>query len=208
MVLPFKKRVDAIISDGLAPHLKRASFRKRGRTLRLAGEDHTRIVSVNASSREVPGQGVIGSYGVEIGVFFPEVYRIGDEKDAAEPRIHECYVYSGLPLTGWGFFDDLEDGRPSVEAQAEALGNAWLEYGEAWLDRYCDPAEALEWAKASEDWKEALYFAIHLNEMDEAAECLARCRIMWGGEWLDYLERVAAKHNVPGSGARSRINPS
>ena len=199
-MLSLKQRVDAVIRDGLAPHLKRSGYRKRGRTFRLAGDSHTRIVSISASSQVVPDQGLVGSYGVELGIFFPEVFRIGDNKEMAEPRIHECYVYSGLPVTDWGFFDDLQGNCPSVEEQTGALERAWLDRGNDWFARHSDPRNAFEWTKASENWKEALYFAIHLDERDQAAECLEQCRISWGGEWLSYLEEIAERHGVPGPG--------
>jgi hypothetical protein len=195
-MLSLKQRVDAIVRDGLVPHLKQSGFSKRGRTFRLALEDHTRIVSVNATGQKMPGQGVIGSFGVEIGVYFPDVFEIGNGKLKAEPRIHECYVYSGLPVSEWGHCDDMADNCPSVEEQATSLGDAWIEHGEAWFDRYSQPTEALQWAMSSEHWKEALYFSIYLKDWDLAANCLERCRRMWGGEWLANLEELAKRHGV------------
>lgn len=201
-MLTFNQRVDAVVRDALAPHLKRIGFRKRRRVFRLAHDGHTRVVSINASGRDLPGLGTVGSYGVEIGIFFPDVFRIGDNKDVSEPRIHECYVYSGLPVTDWGFFDDLQGTYPSVEAQTKSLENAWIEYGESWFAQYCEPVEALEWAKTSENWKEALYFSIYLKQWDQAAECLGKCRVTWGGQWLDYLEDIAERYGVPGAGTQ------
>lgn len=199
MKLPFKQRVNAIIAKGLAPQLKSHGYRKRGRTFWLEGDNHTKIVSINSSGRNLPELGAIGSYGIEIGVFFPEVFQIGNRNDISTPTIHECSVHSGLPLDGWGFFDDLQGGYPSVDAQTKALENAWDDYGEQWLAQYCQPTDALQWALEAEEWIEALYFSIHLKRAEQAAECYEKCREIFGGEWLAYLEDIARRHGVSGA---------
>ena len=56
--------VDAIIKAGLHPQLRKAGYRKRGRTYWLNVADATRIVSISRSVRDIPGLGTVGRFGV------------------------------------------------------------------------------------------------------------------------------------------------
>jgi len=198
-MLPMKQRVDAIIRDSLSPLLKEAGFKKSGRVFRSCQEDHVRIVSVHSSGRDIDGLGTIGLYGVELGVFFPGVRAVEGKAEVSKPRIHDCQVFSGVPADGWGSFDDPAGNCPDVTAQARALGEQWALHVPDWFEQYSRPEAALEWAIKTENWKEALYLAIFLKDMDRASQCLEMCRQMYGGEWGIYLEEIATRHGVPGA---------
>ncbi len=194
-----KDKVDTVIKNSLHPHLRQAGYRKRGRTYHLSSDGVSQIVSVSRSVRNLPGMGTIGHFGVELGLYFSDVYRIGQGHAAKNPSIHECYVYRGLPADGWGAFDEIAQDQPSIEQQATALERAWLNHGEKWFAAHRDPSAACQWAIRREEWKEALYFSIFLRDWRLARELLAKCRSSYGGEWAAYIEEIARKHGVSGS---------
>ena len=120
-----------------------------------------------------------------------------------EPGIHECYVYDGLALPYHvGFFDDLQGGYPTTTEQTQAVSDAWCQQGELWFSRYSDYASAYEWARNNDDWREAMYFAIFLNDTEGAALALSNCRRTRGGMLITYIEAIAAKHGVTAGEAR------
>jgi hypothetical protein len=194
-----KSRIDAILKASLVPHLKEAGFRKRGRTFRRQLERHWRIVSVHGGNHNTNlDVGSVGSFSVDLGIFFPDAFAIGGVELGRDPGIHECFVTLRLGNSGsrWGCFDDLAGDCPSDEAQTESLNSDWRTTGLMWFDKHATPESAYRLARAQHSWPEALYLAIAANDISAASDCLANCNNSLGGMNLEYVQAIAAKHGV------------
>jgi hypothetical protein len=197
--MTLKSRIDAIVRDGLAPSLKAGGFRKRGRTFRAQHDDHPRIVAIVGGTHNTNLDfGSVGSFAVELGIFFPDVFAIDGVELGRDPGINECYVRAGLGTAGscWGHFDDLAGTCPSDADQTCALTSDWDLNGHTWLKRYSDRRAAYEFVRNNNQWREALYFAIALNDTSAASECLRQCNRVWGGMLIEHINAIATRHGV------------
>ena len=194
-----KSRIDAIVRTGLLPGLKAAGFKKNGRTFRLEHSDHVRIVAVIGGSHNVNMEfGSVGSFAVHLGLFFPGPFAVDGVELRRAPGIHECDLNSQLrsPTSRWGQFDYSDKIQFSDAERAATLSADWADFGPTWFAENADHRTAFSRLREAGQWREALYFAIHLKEMDAARECLEGCRQSLGGMTLDYVIAIARKNGV------------
>lgn len=90
------RRIDSIISTGLAPLLKRAGFKKKARNFTREHADRVEVINVQASkwnsSNEI-------EFTVNVGVFYPAIAEISDAlKVAGTPKQSDCTVRTRI---GW-----------------------------------------------------------------------------------------------------------
>jgi hypothetical protein len=206
-------RVKAIVKRALVPCLAKDGYRKQGNNFRFFGDGFVRMVRVAGGWHNVNlDAGSVGSFSVELGLFFPEYLRVqGKVLRSQQPGIGDMALVVGLgpdpdssestpphhpTRVRWGWFDDLAGTEPDVEAQAKALNEDWLEYGRPWMERHSSIGAARDYCVNHSLHIEALFLSLALGDTAEARCQLAACNRVWGGQWREYVNRIAAEHGV------------
>jgi len=133
------KAIDRCVSLSLAPLLKKESFRKSGRIFLRHQDRWVHVVHVQGNRWNA---GPVGSFTVNLGIYFPEVVKtIGWMEVSPSPG--NCTISHRLCAAA----DETDHWweihpRSNLEELGSALLSAWSRFGSPWLDRYSDLTEA------------------------------------------------------------------
>jgi hypothetical protein len=135
-------RIDEIVELGLAPRLKRAGYRKSGRTFRHIAGPATKVTNLQGSWTN---QGSEGRFTINLGVYFPEAARLhGLFPVTQQPLESHCVVHArigSLMPVHRDFWWKVTDGSSLTDLSLE-VGEAWERYGKPWLDEHTDVLKA------------------------------------------------------------------
>ena len=144
MKAPITLAIDHLVSDPLAPHLKRQGFRKKGQRF---WRDAGRCVQLVELDRGKYNEGSQGQLGITVGVFYPEIWAmVGQARpgwcEAFDDRfqpIQNCLVDQPVAPPVDAVSDTLEsrwsvDADADLDAQGLALVQALDAVGLPWLE--------------------------------------------------------------------------
>jgi hypothetical protein len=187
------KRIDAVVSAGLAATLKSEGFKKSGRTFRLTQGEALRVVSVQGSAYNA---GAEGRFTLNLGVAFPGIRALLEPElplkalsEAQCPFRQRIGPLMPQRRDHWWSVDE----RTELAALGEEVRQAYLQHGRAWLDATADLRSARDAFAANEHrLDQAAAASLLLGERDEALHLHARALRSEG--WLqDYARTWGAK---------------
>lgn len=174
MPVPPDKLVDTCIRLELAALLKAEGYKKKARNFRLATEESTRIVNVQASQWNFQGR---AQFVMNLGVFFPAVHRL--EKDwpiVGSPKEYECQAQMRLGPPGKADNAWWEiRGEADIPKAAAEMAERWKTRGRPWMAERATIAGALRFE--SETFLRSITRAVMLfvlGDLDGARRHLSR----------------------------------
>ena len=88
------KRINAVIAHRLAPCLKEAGFRRKGRTFHRVADERTDVVNVQGSKWNA---GRTGEFTINVGVYYPQIAELYDEyRPDGLPEEYHCTLRSRI----------------------------------------------------------------------------------------------------------------
>lgn len=133
----------------LAPKLKAAGFRQRGRTFNLSEEDgvvqviNLQLWPAPIGGRSLLGDGRYGTFAVNLGVYIAEVYTAKHPRSPSLPKEMDCAIrtrlesLTGKPDFAWSLKGGIADLlKPDLDAVAVAVWGALSTEGLGFLWRF------------------------------------------------------------------------
>lgn len=158
------KRINAVIAHSLAPCLKEAGFKRKGRTFRRITDERIDVINVQGSKWNA---GRTGEFTINVGVYYPEIAELYDEyRPDGLPEEYHCTLRSRIGLLMGGNTDKWwKLGRLTREEKlSDEVTMAVCDYALPWLDRMSDPDNV----KAEVPKFIAAVIAWHQGNNDEA----------------------------------------
>ena len=132
------KHIGAIISKKLAPFLRDAGFKRKGRTFHRMHDDRIDVVNVQGSKWNSADTGEIT---INLGVYYPEVAKLYDPwAPNGLPQEYHCTARERLGVLMTGGKDRWWKVNPRTddEALSNELVAAMADYGLIWLEKMGD----------------------------------------------------------------------
>ena len=129
--------IAAAVKLRLTPELRKAGYRKSGRTFHKVDDDCTKVLNLQFSKHNTKKQ---GSFTINLGIHFPALHQLAEWVPfSGPPKEYQCEVRMRIGYLmadkkdGWWMIDSTT----SIERLGQELREAWENYARPWLDRNC-----------------------------------------------------------------------
>lgn len=187
--------IDAVVREGLAPHLRSRRFEKHARTFTFEAAACTQIVNVQASQWN---EGRDGRFTLNLGVYFPKVAeRRGRVAKGAYPKESESTLRIRIGrlmpdnLDQWW---EIHDGTDTRRLSDEVV-NAYATCGEPWLNEVMVLENVLPRLRKG-DLLMAAATALELGKRDVAREIVSEALSRANPEFAPTVRRFAEKQGI------------